>query len=71
MNIFKALQKINKLSKKELKQAIFQAQVDIDYYKIVIKNYPPKRMKSIAIPHMKKLKDRKKQFEDALEKLEK
>lgn len=65
MNIHKALKEIDTLSKEELKHCIQRVNIDIEHYKMAIKNYSPYKMKNYGIPYLQELNRRKKQFEGA------
>ena len=67
MNLITAVNKLNSLSKDELKHCIQMCQWEIDNYEQVSKNYNFAKMQKFGIPHMTKLKERKKQFEERYE----
>ena len=69
MTIYKALQKIDALTKEELIHCIQRMDAYIIDYKEVIKNYPDERMKKYGIPYMERLKKQKQKFVDSLSKL--
>ena len=66
MTTYKALQKIDTLTKGELIHFIQLMDTEIAYYEQVIKNYPPERMEKYGIPYMKKLEEQKQKFVDKL-----
>lgn len=66
MTIFTALEKIDSLTPYELKHCIQRMDVDLKYYEICVKNYPPERMIKHGIPYRKLLEERRKKFEDKL-----
>ena len=69
MTIFKALQKIDALTKEELKHCIQRMNTDINYYRICIKNYPPDRMKRFGVPYLKRLMNQRQKFIKRLKQL--
>ena len=69
MTIFKALQKIDTLTKEELNHCIQRMDIEIDHHKICIKNYPPNRMERCGIPYLKRLEERRKKFLDRINQL--
>jgi hypothetical protein len=66
MTILTALEKIKELSVDELKHCIQLTDNDIEFYKYCIRNYQTDRMTKFGIPHMKRLDERKKAFQDEL-----
>jgi septin family protein len=69
MTIFKALQKIDALTKEELKHCIQRMNIEIDNYKICCKNYSPDDMKRFGIPYKKSLMEQRKKFIKKLKQL--
>ena len=65
MNIHTALKKIDKLSKHQLDHMIQLCEIEIVNNNLCVENYSPDDMKKYGIPHLKRLENHKKQFEDA------
>lgn len=64
MTIHTALRKITSLSKEELLHCIQRIDNEIDYYKIVTKNYDEYNMKRFGIPYFNMLNDQKRKFKE-------
>jgi hypothetical protein len=66
MTIYKALKKIDTLTKPELKHCIQRLDAEIEGYYRCIENYPPDKLKKYGLPYLKRLMDRKQLFTDKL-----
>jgi hypothetical protein len=62
MNIHTALEKIESLTKGELLHCIQRMDIEIENYKVCMRNYTEYKMKRFGLPYMIKLKKQKKQF---------
>lgn len=52
-----ALRKLKKLSQPQLERCIQQCQVDIDNYKLAIRNYDEAKMRKYGLPHLVSLQE--------------
>lgn len=66
MTILKALQKINVLTKSELKHCIQRMNIEIENYKLCSKNDRPYIVKKYGEPYMKRLEAQRQKFIDRL-----
>lgn len=63
-----ALRKLKKLTQAQLERCIQQCQVDIDNYKVAIRNYDENKMKKYGLPFLVSLQEVQNSFINELSK---
>ena len=66
MTIHTALEKIDVLTKEELKHCIQLTDIEMENYEKCIKNYSPYMLKQFGMPHYKSLAEQRQKFVDKL-----
>jgi len=69
MTIFKALKKIDSLTKEQLKHCIQRMDIEIEQYHYCIKNDSTDKLIHYGIPYLKKLNEQRQKFVDGLERI--